>query len=121
MSESIVAEKSFRFAVRIVRLSRELRRRHVERELLSQLIRSGTSVSANLSEALYGNSTNDFLYRLRIALRECAETQMWLRLLHETEGLMDNEYDSMRNDCSELLKMLSSIALTVQEQVAPNK
>ncbi len=114
---SVVSEKSFHFAVRIVRLCRVLKKRHVERELLSQLLRSGTSVAANLAEAVYGTSTHDFLYRIRVALKECSETHTWLRLLHETEGLHDAEYDSIQNDCSELIKILSSISLTVQEQL----
>ncbi len=120
MKESIVSEKSFRFAVRVVKLCRVLKKRHIERELLSQLIRSGTSVAANLSEAVYGGSTSDFLYRIRVALRECSETQMWLRLLHETDGLQDKEYDSIHQDCVELLKMLTAISVTMQKAESSN-
>ncbi len=121
MSNSIVAEKAYIFATHIVWLYRALKNRKVERELLSQMLRSGTSISANLSEALYGNSSSDFLYRVRIALRECSETQMWLRLLHDVNSLPDNEYQPIQNECAELLKILSSIALTVQEQLSPKK
>ena len=115
---SIVAEKSYHFAVRIVRMTRALKKRHVERELLSQLLRSGTSVAANLHEAVYGNSRGDFLYRIRIALKECAETHMWLRLLHDLEDVNDKEYQSICEECEELLKMMTAISVTMQKSEA---
>ncbi len=114
MSRSIVAEKSFLFAHRILNLSRELRKRRVERELCSQLLRSGTSIAANLTEAQYGHSSDEFAYRVRISLRECAETEMWLRLLHVAGNLRDKEFESIHDDCVELLKMLTSISVTLQ-------
>ncbi len=116
MPPNAAAEKSFQFAVRIVRLTRELRKRRVERELISQLLRSGTSVAANITEAQYGHSQDEFAYRLRIALRECAETETWLRLLHETDSLRDKEFDSIHDDCIELLKILTSISITMQKE-----
>ncbi len=114
---SVVHEKSFRFAVRIVRLCRVLKKRRVERELVSQLIRSGTGIAANLSEAVYGNSTGDFLYRVRVSLRECSETHMWLRLLYETESIQDKEFESINEDCVELIKLLTSISVTTQNKM----
>lgn len=114
MAESIVSTKSFSFAVRIIQLCRHLGKRHVERELLSQLIRSGTSITANLSEAVYGNSKKDFFSKARIALKECAETHTWLKLLHAVGSLTDAEYDSINQDCMEILKMLISINKTGQ-------
>lgn len=74
MAESLVSAKSFSFAVRIIHLCRHLKKQDVERELLSQLIRSGTSIAANLSEAVYGSSRKDFFSKVRIALKECSET-----------------------------------------------
>ncbi len=71
MSESLVAKKSYAFAVRIVKLYRVLRQRGVERELLSQLLRAGTSIAANLSESQYAQSSADFVAKVRISLKEC--------------------------------------------------
>ncbi len=107
MAESLVSAKSFSFAVRIIQLCRHLRQQNVERELLSQLIRSGTSIAANLSEAVYGSSRKDFFSKARIALKECSETHTWLKLLHATGSLTEPEYDSINGDCTEILKCLS--------------
>ncbi len=115
MSENAVAEKAYRFAVRIVRLCRMLRERRVERELTSQLLRSGTSVAANVSEAQYGYSQDEFAYRLRIALRECAEASTWLRILRDTDDLNEKEFTSIHDDCVELLKLLTAISVTLQK------
>lgn len=115
MAESLVSAKSFSFAVRIVKLCRHLKALGVERELLSQLIRSGTSITANLSEATYGHSKKDFYSKTRIALKECAETHTWLRLLHATDSLADHEYQSINADCEEILKILVAINKTAQQ------
>lgn len=121
MAESVVYNKSFAFAVRIIQLCRYLRSHHVENELLSQLIRSGTSITANLSEAGYGHSRKDFFSKVRIALKECAETLTWLRLLHATSNLTDTEFQSIESDCSELMKILAAICKTAQKQTySPN-
>ncbi len=117
MTESLVSVKSFDFAVRIIQLCRHLKKRDVERELLSQLIRSGTSVAANLSEAVYGFSKKDFFFKIRIALKECSETHTWLRLLHATRSMTDLEFDSINKDCTEILKMLISINKTAQKEI----
>lgn len=92
-----------------------MRQQNVERELLSQLIRSGTSIAANLSEAVYGSSRKDFFSKARIALKECSETHTWLKLLHATGSLTEPEYDSINGDCTEILKMLISINKTAQQ------
>ncbi len=117
MAESLVSAKSFDFAVRIIYLCRHLKKCEVERELLSQLIRSGTSVAANLSEAVYGCSKKDFYAKTRIALKECSETHTWLRLLHATGSLTESEYESIQRDCTEILKMLISINKTAQVEL----
>ncbi len=69
-----------------------------------------------MAEAQYGMSGEDFSYRVRVALRECSETQMWLRLLHETDSLDDKEHESIQNDCVELLKILTSISVTMEKK-----
>ncbi len=115
MAESLVSAKSFSFAVRIVKLCRHLKTLGVERELLSQLIRSGTSITANLSEATYGHSKKNFSPKTRIALKECAETHVWLRLLHATDSLADHEYPAINADCEEILKIPVAINKTAQQ------
>ncbi len=116
MSESIASTKSYAFAVRIVKLYRILRQRGVERELLSQLLRAGTSVAANLAEAVYAHGTADYAAKIRIALKECSETHMWLRLLHDTGSMNDTEFSSIEKDCSELRKILPAILIALQKK-----
>ena len=79
-----------------------------------QLLRCGTSIGANLSEAIYGVSRNDFLAKIYISLKECAETKYWLDILHETDYLSDNEFDSIDEDCTELIKLLTSTVKTTR-------
>ncbi len=116
MSESIAATKSYAFAVRIVKLYRVLLKRGAERALMEQLLRSGTSITANLSEALYAHGTADFIAKVRIALKECSETKTWLCLLHDTGSMTDAEFNSIEPECTELLKMLSATIRTIQER-----
>jgi len=80
-----------------------------------QLLRCGTSIGANLSEALYGVSRNDFIAKVFIALKETAETEYWLELLNKTGYLSDAEYNSINDDCKELIKLLTSIAKTSRD------
>ena len=84
--------------------------------LSKQILRSGTSIGANIAESQFAQSRKDFLSKLYIALKECAETIYWLDLLFETEYLSENEYQSLRNDCEELRKMLSSSTKTISEE-----
>ncbi|MBR1811822.1 MAG: four helix bundle protein [Clostridia bacterium] len=110
--------KSERFAVRIINLYKFLCASHQEYDLFRQLLRSGTSIGANLAEAEYGISENDFLSKKYIALKECAETLYWLRLLKQTGYLSDSEFDSIYADCEELRKMLSSATKTLKEKLS---
>ena len=107
--ENIVEEKSFRFAVRIVRLYQYLRSKKKEFVLSKQLLRSGTSVGANISEAQQAQSRADFVAKMNIALKETAETDYWMRLLHATEYLSEQEFQSLIGDCREIGKMLTAI------------
>jgi four helix bundle protein len=109
-TDSITLKKSKDFAIRIVRLYKYLRQTKREYTLSSQLLRSGTSIGANLSEAIYGISYKDFVSKMFIALKECAETKYWLELLHETNYLTDEEYHSMDKDCTELIRLLTASA-----------
>jgi len=114
--ENVVVSKSFKFSVRIYKLSRYLMDKKHEYELAKQLLRSGTSIGANLHEAQYAQSVNDFISKNSIALKEAAETEYWLDLLHEVELLTNKEYQSIRNDCSELAKLLTAIVKTTKQK-----
>ena len=110
--ENAVEVKSFAFAVRIVKLCRILADRNKEHVLSKQLLRSGTSIGANISEAEKGQSKADFYAKMSIALKEANETHYWLRLLHKTEYLSDKEFDSMEKDIKEIISLLVSICKT---------
>ena len=116
MRENVISEKSFCFAVRVVRLYKYLCDKKKEYVLSKQLLRSGTSIGANVTEALQGQSKRDFLMRMNIALKEASETKYWLRLLRATGYLNDREQQSMFSDCVELEKILTSIVKTTSEK-----
>lgn len=109
MGENVVKDKSFDFAVRIVNLYKHLSQEKKEFVLSKQLLRSGTSVGANVEEAIGGVSKADFRAKLGIAYKEARETTYWLRLLHATDYLTDKEFESIFNDSDELCKLLFSI------------
>jgi len=109
MGENVVVEKSFLFAVRVVRLYKHLSDDKREFTLSKQLLRSGTSIGANISEAQRGESRKDFLHKMNISLKECVETKYWLRLLTATDHLTEKESRSIMSDCIELEKLLTSI------------
>lgn len=106
-------EKSKEFAIRIIRLYQYLNQEKKEHVLSKQVLRSGTSIGANLSEAQYAISKKDFLSKVHISLKEAAETSYWLELLYKTDYLSENEYNSMDKDCIEIIKLLTSIAKTI--------
>ena len=112
--DSPIREKSLLFAKRIVFLCRFLREEKHETVLAKQILRSGTSIGANLAEAQYGSSRKDFLNKTYIALKECAETIYWLDLLFSCSYLTETEYKSIRSDCEELRKILSAITKTTK-------
>ena len=111
----MVSEKSFAFAVRIVELCQHLQNVKHEYVLSKQLIRSGTSIGANISEAQQGQSRADFVSKMSIALKETAETKYWLRLLQATDFLTEKEYLSVNSDCVEIEKMLTSIIKSAKQ------
>ena len=104
--DSILEQKSFQFAIRIVNLCKHLRSTKKEYTLSKQLLRSGTSIGANLAEAQQAQSKADFISKLSIALKETTETKYWLRLMSATGYLSQPEYQSIVFDCVELEKML---------------
>src|SRR2546421_9066177 len=100
-SENVVREKSFAFAVRIVNMYRLLTEQRREFVLSKQVLRSGTSIGANIEEAIGGQSRADFISKLSIAYKEARETSFWIRLLKETKYLDENEAASILNDVEE--------------------
>lgn len=119
-AKSIVQEKSENFSVRIIRLYQYLKQQKHESVMSNQLLRSGTSIGANVNEALGGISRKDFLSKMYIAFKECRETDYWLKLLHRTNYITDVEYRSIQADCEELLKMLSGITKTTSQSIEKN-
>ena len=111
---SIGLEKSRKFAIRIYNLYKYLCEEKREYVLAKQLLRSGTSIGANLTEAQYSISKKEFLAKTTISLKECAETEYWLDLLKEINILTQQEYDNIINDCKELLRLLISITKTTK-------
>ena len=104
--DSIAKQKSMALSVRIVRLYRYLTEEHKEYVMSKQLLRCGTSIGANIAEAIYGSSRKDFIAKLQIALKECAETLYWLELLHTCEYLNGSMFQSLFDDCEEIRKIL---------------
>lgn len=118
--DSVTLDKSKNFAIRIVRLYQYLCTEKKEFVLSKQLLRSGTSIGANLAEAIYGISDKDFLSKMYISLKECAETKYWLDLLFKTDYLTEQQYRSINEDCTELIKLLTSSAKTMSIKLKSN-
>ena len=110
--ENVIREKSFKFAVRAINLYKILSYERKEFILSKQLLRSGTSIGANVREALNAESNADFVHKLAVAQKECDETCYWLELLHETKFINESEFNSVHSDASELLKIIRSIILS---------
>jgi len=109
MSESIKVVKSTDFAIEIIKFARILQEEKKEYILSKQIMRSGTSIGANIREAEYAASKNDFINKLHIAIKEANETAYWLELLFKTEYVSESNYKKLNNDCQELMKILISI------------
>lgn len=108
-TENIVVTKSKAFAVRIIKLYQYLNAEKKEYILSKQLLRSGTSIGANVKEAIRGQSKADFIAKLNVSLKEASETEYWLELLYETDYLSEEQFISINHDCVELLKLLTAI------------
>ncbi len=107
------------FAKRVVLLCRELKTRTIESPLRDQLLRSGTSIGANIHEAQYAQGTKDFISKFEIALKECNECEYWLELLYETNGITLEEFKSSQNYCIDLRRMLVSSVKTLKNRQQP--
>ena len=108
-TQSVVGDKSLAFAKRIAKCFRHLRDKKRESVMSKQLLRSGTSIGANVREGLYAQSRKDFISKLNIALKEAGETDYWLDVIHSAEYFTDDEFNSLKADNNELLRLLISI------------
>ncbi|MCL2485281.1 MAG: four helix bundle protein [Endomicrobia bacterium] len=112
--EDIAVEKSEKFAIRIVKLYKYLCEKKKENVLSRQLLRSGTSIGANIAEARCSISKKEFLSKIYIALKECVETKYWLNLLYRTDYLKNSEFESIISDCEDLRRILSATTSTIR-------
>ena len=108
MAESIMLDKAKDFAVEIVDLCRNIKETKRESVLTNQLLRSGTSIGANIHESKYGHGTADFIAKMQIALKEYYESEYWIELLHRTGYIPDEQYKSLQNTCGSIRRMLIS-------------
>ena len=114
MPNSPLRDKAKAFAKEIVILCREIKTTHREAVLTNQLLRSGTSIGANLHEAQYAQGTKDFISKLEIAQKECYETEYWLELLFETGYIPADQYKTLQNTCGSIRRMLIASISTVK-------
>lgn len=111
-NDNVVVIKSKKFALRIINMYKYLCESKKEYTISKQVLRSGTSIGANIKEAIRGQSKRDFYAKLYISLKEASETEYWLELLHESNYIFENDFISIYHDCQELIKLLVSITKT---------
>jgi len=116
MSESIVGKKSFDFAIHIVNFYKKFSLENKEYIMSKQILRSGTSIGANIREALNAQSRMDFIHKLSISQKECDETIYWLELLFATDFISKEEFDSLKEKAQEILKIIRSIIITTKNK-----
>ena len=117
MKDSLLRDKSFAFALRTIKLNRHLVSEQHEYTLAKQVLRSGTSIGANIEEAAHAQSKTDFIHKLSIAQKEACETNYWLRLLKESEILRGKLADSLVQDCVELQRLLAASIMTAKRNL----
>ena len=115
MAESVMLDKAKDFAVEIVTLCKEVKSSQKESVLTNQLIRSGTSIGANIHESKYAQGSADFVYKMQLALKECYESEYWLELLNRTGYIDDEKYSHLVGSCGQIRRMLISSINTVKE------
>jgi four helix bundle protein len=121
-SDNIIVEKSELFADRITRMYRYLsEKRQGDKDMLKQILRSGTSIGANVSEGQFAQSKADFLTKMTIALKEANETRFWLKRLYAYGSLKENEFASIINDNEEIISILTTITKTTKENLRRGK
>ncbi|NLX93009.1 MAG: four helix bundle protein [Clostridiales bacterium] len=115
MTESILRTKSKQFAKEIVFVCQEIKQNKKESNLSNQLVRSGTSIGANIYEANYAQGKRDFISKLEIALKECYESEYWLELLFETNYLCESDFLKLRGECGNIRRLLIASCKTAKE------
>lgn len=115
---NVIKDKSFDFAVRIIKLYKYFSKTEGQLEpILKQLLRSGTSIGANVHEAQGAITKKDFINKLQISLKEAKESEYWINLLYKTDILNSEQFQSLENDCKELIKLLTSILKSLKSNV----
>ena len=112
--ENLLLEKSLQFAGRIVKLHKYLIKTHKESVISKQIIRSGTSIGANINEANYGSSPADFIAKMQISQKETAETEYWIRLLKLSNYIAEKEFESLLKDCLDIKNILTATLKTAK-------
>ena len=118
-SNSIIGKKSYLFELKIIAIYKTLIAHKKEFVLSKQLLRCGTSIGANVHEAIGSESKRDFIHKLSIALKEAKETSYWVHLLKDSDYISVQQFDGLNNNCKELIKILSSIILTMKQKYFP--
>jgi four helix bundle protein len=118
-SKSIIADKAYAFALLIISIYKELKGEN-EFILSKQILRSGTSIGANVNEAISAESKKDFVHKLSISLKEARETKYWLNLLKDSDFISQETFNKSNKNCEELIKILSSIILTTKQRYLNN-
>jgi four helix bundle protein len=117
MKPNIIQDKSKSFAIRVINLYKHLSDNKKEYIISKQIMRSGTSIGANINEAICSISKKEFLAKMYIAYKEAAESQYWIELLKDTNYINHEEFNSLSKDCNELIKILSSITKSTKETI----
>ena len=120
MKDNIILSKSFDFAIRIVELYKYLVNEHKEYVLSKQVLRSGTSIGANVNEAVEAQSKKDFVSKMSIAFKETSETIYWLKLLYSTKYIAQSQYNALYSEVYQLKKILTSIIISAKEKMSAN-
>jgi len=119
LKENIIVSKSYAFALSVIQLYKQLLEQK-EYVLSKQILRSATSIGANVHEAVSGESKKDFIHKLGISLKEARETLYWLNLLKDGEFINPNDFNVLNNSCNEIIKILNSIILTTKQKYFTN-
>ena len=117
MKDNILGEKSYKFALRMIKLYKFMVAEHKEFVLSKQVLRSGTSIGANIEESIHAQSKPDFIHKLSIAQKEASETSYWIKLLRDSDYLNKKLADSLFNDCEEIQKLLTASIKTAKSNL----
>jgi four helix bundle protein len=114
VKDNVIYDKSKKFALKIITLSNRLSCEKKDHIISGQIFKSGTSIGANIAESIYACSSNDFINKLQIAEKEACETAYWLELIFYSNYIKEEEFNSLYEDCRELIKLLTSIIKTTK-------